>query len=610
MKKLIYCLICGLLFCCACSDSDTGLDNPMQANPQKISLSFRCENMSPTRTMTDEKRIDDINLYLFPVNGDPARHVYIAPVRSVVLELPKGDYTLYAIANMGQNIGPRSQDFVRTLHCQRNPCVLAESPFPMSAQQEVSVRGDTAINLSLVRAVAKVNLTYTVAAEFAKTFRVHSVQLRNAPRSVNLFGSSRAQSTQALTDIPPEATPEATHTKTYYLLENMQGQVKGIDYQQQKDQSRAPEYATYIAIAGDADGANVVYRIYLGENNTTDFNVQRNRVYNIDARILGKNTLDWRVTTTELSLAPFSQSYTPGQDATSTLQLVATNAEESTFFISYHIEKGAAATMRINGVERKPDTLHPLCSGSGTHTVDLAYKQDVSGEVRLRVVVTDNYDLRKEYVLSTEYKKPVLEVTFSQEGYELAARDMARVTYTVSQPGYTGKYTARFSSPDMSFYQYSVLPTNEVTLHEGNGTYELQIKPEAVGIIPFTVTITDEQGNSTHFESSVKGVLTTVDFTLDYRLFGGALDILMESSYPVSEDLKITVTATVEIVYSGGYTKTQDYTFDVDIEADRSRGRGYVYLDVQGRVSVNVLKQTMKSTTPYSLNGMVKYNLK
>ena len=190
--------------------------------------------------------------------------------------------------------------------------------------------------------------------------------------------------------------------------------------------------------------------------------------------------------------------------------------------------------------------------------------------------------------------------------------DRAYVTFTVSQPGYTDEYKARLSGEGITFFQGRYSGDNaitEMTLYEGNGTYVLRIKPQAVGEIPFTVTITDEQGNSTSFESTVKGVKTIVDFSLDYRLMTGALDIVMDSSYPVSEDLTITVTATVKIVYSGGFTKMQDYTFDVFFEAERSRGRGYVYLDLQGRYDVSVVSYTMKSDTPVSLNGMVEYKL-
>ena len=609
MKKLIYTVVCMMLFCCACSDADIEL-NPATQAKQQLAMTFRCGAMSPTRAATNDTRIDDINLYLFPVNGGQARHVYIAPVRPVVLELPKGDYTLYAIANLGHDAGERTQDFVRSLRVEREPAALADAPFPMSAQQAVTVRGDTQIAVSLVRAVAKVNFSYTVAADFAKSFHVKSVQFRSAPRSAALFDFSRAESSEAVADMPPVEASATAYAATCYLLENRQGEVAGIGSQRQKDQTRAPEHATYIAIAGEADGTQVVYRIYLGENNTTDFNVGRNRVYNIDARILGLNTVDWRVSTAELTVTPFAENHAPGEPATTELRLTSTNDPENVYYLSYHIDAGTGI-VAIDGVNRNPGTPYPFFSGNGTVTAGISYTQAEPGDVRLRLTVTDKYGFSMERMLTTQYKKS-LNVTFTQEGYELAAMDRAYVTFDVSQPEYAGQYNARLSGDGITFFQgrYSAdIPKTELTLYEGNGTYELRIKPEAVGEIPFTVTITDEQGNSTSFESSVKGVKTIADFTLDYRLMTGALDIVMESSYPVSEDLKITVTATVKIVYSGGYTKTQDYTFDVFFEAERSRGTGYVYLDLQGRYDVSIISYTMESDTPVSLNGMVEYKL-
>ena len=609
MKKLIYTVICMMLFCCACSDADVEL-NPAKQAKQQLAMTFRCGAMSPTRAATNDTRIDDINLYLFPVNGGQARHVYIAPVRPVVLELPKGDYTLYAIANLGHDAGERTQDFVRSLRVEREPAALADAPFPMSAQQAVTVSGDTQIAVSLIRAVAKVNFSYTVAADFAKSFHVKSVQLRSIPCSATFFGSSRAENSETVADMPPVETSATAYAATCYLLENRQGEVAGIGSQQQKDQTRAPEHASYIAIAGEADGTQVVYRIYLGENNTTDFNVGRNRVYNIDARILGLNTVDWRVSTAELTVTPFAENHAPGEPATTELRLTSTNDPENVYYLSYHIDAGTGI-VAIDGVNRNPGTPYPFFSGNGTVTAGISYTQAEPGDVRLRLTVTDKYGFSMERMLTTQYKKS-LNVTFTQEGYELAAMDRAYVTFDVSQPEYAGQYKARLSGDGITFFQgrYSAdIPKTELTLYEGNGTYELRIKPEAVGEIPFTVTITDEQGNSTSFESSVKGVKTIADFTLDYRLMTGALDIVMESSYPVSEDLKITVTATVKIVYSGGYTKTQDYTFDVFFEAERSRGTGYVYLDLQGRYDVSIISYTMESDTPVSLNGMVEYKL-
>ena len=101
----------------------------------------------------------------------------------------------------------------------------------------------------------------------------------------------------------------------------------------------------------------------------------------------------------------------------------------------------------------------------------------VVGFVRMQVDLL----LRIERELTTVYKNPELNVTFTQEGYELAAMDRAYVTFTVTQPGYTGRYKAHLSGEGLTFFQghYSAdIPTTELTLYEGNGTYELRLKPE------------------------------------------------------------------------------------------------------------------------------------
>ena len=598
-----------LLFCSACSDSDIE-PNPSRQAKRHVTLTFSPVQIS-TRTSADETRIDDINLYLFPTSGDTARHLYLSSQRSVVLELPEGDYALYAVANAGADMGGQTQEYVRSLRFDRDPDALADGPLPMSAEQTVSVRGDMHINVTLVRAVAKIDFSCTVAAEFAPKLQIKSVRICNAPCSMSLFAPSHATTSGDVADTTPDAATGQTFSASYYLLENRQGTVAGIGAQEGKNQTVAPEFATYIYIEGEADGVKVAYRIYPGENNTTDFNIVRNRVYNIDARILGMNTVDWRVSTAEVVVTPLAEHYAPGASAAATLELVSTNDADNEFYLTYLLDAGQG-TVAIDGERRTAGTPYPLLSGSGTATAEIVYTQDTPGDVRLRLVVTDRYGFGMERELTTVYKNPELNVTFTQEGYELAAMDRAYVTFTVTQPGYTGRYKAHLSGEGLTFFQghYSAdIPTTELTLYEGNGTYELRLKPEAVGEIPFTVTITDEQGNSTSFESSVKGIKTVANFTLDFTRSAGALYITMESSYPVSEDLTLTVTATVKIVYSGGYTTTRDYTFDVAFEAERSRGTGYVYLDLQGLYDISIEKYTMTSDTPVSRNGMVEYKL-
>lgn len=607
MKKIFYIPICMMLFCCACSDADINPNPTTQA--QQITMTFRCGEMSPTRSASSDTRIDDINLYLFPVNGGPARHIYIAPVQSVVLELPKGDYTLYAIANLARDTGDRAEDFVRTLRVERDPLALADAPFPMSAQQAVTVRGDTQIAVSLVRAVAKVNFSYTVAADFAKSFRVKSVQLRSVPLTAALLGSSRADAAGEVADMEKVSATGTEYNATYYLLENRQGQVAGIGSQQQKDEAHAPEYATYIAIEGKADGTQVVYRIYLGENNTTDFNVGRNRVYNIDARILGLNTVDWRVSTAELTVTPFAENHAPGEPATTELRLTSTNNPENVYYLSYHIDAGTGI-VAIDGVNRNPGTPYPFFSGNGTVTAGISYTQAEPGDVRLRLTVTDKYGFSMERVLTTVFKNPELTITYAQQGNELTVYDRAYIDYTVSQPGYSGNYTVKVEGvPSVYYGRYgSDVPLTTFTQY-GNGTNTLRVKPNMLGPNPLKITVTDTDGHSAEIITSVMGIKTTADLQPTFSTSGGLLYVTVESSQPVVDDLTVKVTANADIYSFGGAVTKKQYIVTVKIEADHTTGKGSVSLSGLGSYATFTVTSYSAEFKRTSDNGLVEYKL-
>ena len=212
-----------------------------------------------------------------------------------------------------------------------------------------------------------------------------------------------------MADTTPDAAPGQTFSASYYLQENRQGTVAGIGAQEGKNQTVAPEEATYIYIEGEADGVKVAYRIYPGENNTTDFNIVRNRVYNIDARILGMNTVDWRVSTAEVVVTPLAERYAPGASAAATLELVSTNDADNEFYLTYLLDAGQG-TVAIDGERRTAGTPYPLLCGNGTAIAEIVYTQDTPGDVRLRLVVTDRYGFSIERELTTVYKNPELKL--------------------------------------------------------------------------------------------------------------------------------------------------------------------------------------------------------
>lgn len=86
----------------------------------------------------------------------------------------------------------------------------------------------------------------------------------------------------------------------WYVPENARGQNMAVTSQYEKTEANAPDlYCTYIEIRGYylANGLvdAVRYRIYLGENNSTDFNIIRNTDYLVTATIRGKERIDFRI---------------------------------------------------------------------------------------------------------------------------------------------------------------------------------------------------------------------------------------------------------------------------------------------------------------------------
>ena len=607
MKTLIHILLGTLLFAGSCSD-EMPVCTPAVHGPRHVTFTFSCDALPGTRAVADESRVEDINLYLYPANDAQARHVYAASQRTVALELPDGRYTLYAVANLGTDTGPLPEAEVRALRSAWNPDGSDSGTLPMSAMRTFTVRGTTQIAIELVRAVAKVDFSYTVAADFRNSLSVRSVRLCNVPRFAALFGEGRitADGECAATEAFP--ADGDGYSAVYYLPENLQGKNVLIPGQEQKNEANAPEYAAYILIEGEADGLHVVYRIYLGENNTSDFNIARNRVYRIEARILGRNTVDWRVSTTEVSVTPFAERHAPGRTATAQFRVVSTNNDRSTCFLTCEREEGDG-DVTLDGEPILFGVPYPFLSGDGERTADITYTQQREGDVRLRLVLTDEKGLHAERVLQTSYVREPLRVSFTQDKFELAALDRAPVDFTVEQDDYDGTYTVQVEGTPTLFRNLTddIGPVTGYTV-AGNGTYPLRIRPEAVGENPYRITVTDEKGNSAFFDSFVTGIKTVSCFTCSFSKISGGIEVVAEGTYPVMNDLTITLNPTVTVVLRGGATKTLTCTMNVKIEADRMRGRASATLDLgTGYTDYFMTDYEATFSRTASENGMVEY---
>ena len=265
----------------------------------KVELQFSPDPAERITRTADEEAIRDINLYLFGRSNGQSLHFYSRSAL-VRFECLPGEYDLYVAANLGADLGERSVQQLRTytIKWQEEYATL-----PMSAVMTVVIAPDkgtvTLPTLSVRRTVAKIAYNIRVADK-VPDLELYSVQLFSIPVRTGLFAAAASASTSEkdFTEAPLVELPDAARRScsgVQYLFENPQGTVSSITDQRDKNADNAPAYASYLMIRATRGSRILDYRIYLGENNTTDFNVGRNTSHTLDITISGDNEVDTRV---------------------------------------------------------------------------------------------------------------------------------------------------------------------------------------------------------------------------------------------------------------------------------------------------------------------------
>lgn len=289
------------LLLCSCSREVTmPVDSAASERPVTAELRITTEDMLRLATRaTDEEAIRDINLYLFGRSNGQSLHFYSRSAL-VRFECLPGEYDLYVAANLGADLGERSVQQLRTytIKWQEEYATL-----PMSAVTTVAIAPDkgtvTLPTLSVRRTVAKIAYNIRVADK-VPDLELYSVQLFSIPVRTGLFAAAASASTSEkdFTDAPLVELPDAARRScsgVQYLFENPQGTVSSITDQRDKNADNAPSCASYLMIRAARGNRTLYYRVYLGRNNTTDFNVGRNTSHTLDITISGDNEVDTRV---------------------------------------------------------------------------------------------------------------------------------------------------------------------------------------------------------------------------------------------------------------------------------------------------------------------------
>ena len=309
MKKYLLILAAILLLWGCIAEDRTECTNPRGVF---VSLTVRPERMSSVTRTADETAIRDLNLYLYDDNGNVVLHRYQTSA-TLRFECLPGDYRMCIAANLGRDLGDNLlwEDFTVT-HADKYDVL------PMAYEGDITIipSADGMLTLPAVevqRCVSKISYNITVAPAVAD-IELRSVQLFSVPRSVSVFDMAAAPSDDPddYTDCPEVELSGQQAAGDCYLLPNLQDLIPSITDQRQKNPENAPANASYLLIRAVRGSKVLAYYIYLGGNNTSNFNVRANVHYRFNISILGDSEVDTRISSYTLHVRDDFDDYNYG----------------------------------------------------------------------------------------------------------------------------------------------------------------------------------------------------------------------------------------------------------------------------------------------------------
>lgn len=178
----------------------------------------------------------------------------------------------------------------------------------MTGAVKTTINEVNAITVSMKPILAKIRFTYTLGLPAGDTFEPTWLQLYNIRKQAQIEMDANLSGPFPLT---PDAADYQTSLPVYdqvekgyawYIPENYRGTNSNTD---QKLKIGKDAYCTYLELQGvytQKGGVRkqVYYRFYIGENNTNDYNIKRNRVYQLSMILKGFSSADKRVTVEDM----------------------------------------------------------------------------------------------------------------------------------------------------------------------------------------------------------------------------------------------------------------------------------------------------------------------
>lgn len=322
MKRLI--LTTLLLAAAACGRRETVMEDKVQ-----VTFEFAGAALPASRSVVGAAE-DEINslLMLFYENGSLLPELTVSRTldggnqASATVTLDIGhDYEVIAFANVSLHEHP--QDIAQAMSlcytCDGVGSWTAEG-IPMSAYKSLHARyAMPAVRFALVRLASRVDLIINTSGLRHGSLSFSSIAVRQMNRCCPYFSEGSASTATGVcdgdlasaTDLAGINASGAGYSTSFYLLENMQGNILGgngnPDYKIPDRVAAAggdPGLCTYLEIAGaytDRSGyltsGDVRAHLFLGSDAVSNFDLARNRRYTVSLTITDNGCLrtDWKI---------------------------------------------------------------------------------------------------------------------------------------------------------------------------------------------------------------------------------------------------------------------------------------------------------------------------
>mgnify|MGYP002295363758 FL=1 len=390
-----------------------------------VEIAVRPDGMQEQTRSTDEDAIDDLNFYLYDDQGSLLLHRY-QQATTLRFEVVPGHYRMRLAANLGRDLGENpSEEELRISGSE------SYERLPMAAEEEfdVTAAGASPSTVEVRRCVAKVSYEIDVQDPHIE---LRSVQLISRPRTAALFDPEAAPSSDPVDYMDgPETTLTGTAASgACYLLPNLQGTVPSITDQRQKSPEHAPEHASYLLIRAANGSRNLLYTVYLGGNNTSDFNVRANVHYTFRISILGDNEIDTRVYSYSIQVWDDFDDYRFGDyciyEGTTLLHIdVENNDEELLLNGTFAVISGESSKVFFDDFHGESGSEFRVYSPNGDNLFGVQYSPTVytssNSRFAYRITLRDPYGVCGTYdfehrMANVVYVKPSAGGTISVSG--------------------------------------------------------------------------------------------------------------------------------------------------------------------------------------------------